>query len=174
MSFTLGSQRSVLIVIGLLLSTAHVPAYAADPPPKKSLVKPSKSKPKPMSRDQLRSCMDEQDRVLAMRENVLKEQTALDEQRAQVTRMDAELERKRASLDPADVAAKQTLQEEEARRNAVGEAYNARLPALKEQGSTLDKVRQGWVDRCADKDFDELDEAAIRRERQRAAKSAAK
>ena len=58
--------------------------------------------------------------------------------------------------------------------HAVGDAYNARLPVLKEQGSALDKERQIWVERCADKDFDEIDEAAIKRERQRAAKAAGK
>ncbi len=160
---------ALLAVAGALLVA---PAYAADPPPKTAPAKQGKSKPKPMSRDQLRSCMDQQDRLMAMRESVLKEQTALDQQRAEVKSMDAELERKRAALDPADTNAKQALQDEEARRNQLGETYNARLPVLKEQGATLDKERDSWVERCADKDFDERDEQAIKRERQRAAKAA--
>ena len=41
---------------------------------------------------------------MVMREKVLKEQTSLDQQRAEVKSMDAELERKRAALDPADEA----------------------------------------------------------------------
>ena len=167
-----GPSRTLLFAALLALSSAAHPAYAADPPAKKAPAKQAKSKPKPMSRDQLRSCMDQQDRLLVMRENVLKEQTSLDQQRAEVKSMDAELERKRAALDPADAAGKQALQDEEARRNQVGDTYNARLPGLKEQGATLDKERQSWVERCADKDFDEIDEAAIKRERQRAAKDA--
>lgn len=178
MKNTLGGRHHgvALIAAGwLAASTLLLPAYAADPPAKKAPAKQQgKSKPKPMSRDQLRACMDEQDRLLAMRENVLKEQTSLDQQRAEVARMDAELERRRAALDPADAVAKQALGDEEARRNEVGEAYNARLPALKEQGSALDKERQSWVARCADKDFDEIDELAIQRERQRAGKAAGK
>ena len=162
-----------LIVIGLLTASFSLPAYATSPAPKKAPAKQQgKSKPKPMSRDQLRSCMDQQDRLMVMRENVLKEQTSLDQQRAEVKSMDAELERKRAALDPADAVAKQALQDEEARRNQLGDTYNARLPGLKEQGATLDRERQSWVERCADKDFDEIDEAAIKRERQRAAKAA--
>jgi chromosome segregation ATPase len=117
--------------------------------------------------------MDQQDRLQVMRENVLKEQTSLDQQRAEVKSMDAELERKRAALDPADATGKQALLDEETRRNQIGDAYNARLPGLKEQGANLDKERQSWVERCANKDFDELDEAAIKRERQRAAKAPA-
>ena len=168
-----GWRRTLLATAVLAASSVALPAYAADPPAKKAPTKQQgKSKQKPMSRDQLRSCMDQQDRLLVMRENVLKEQTSLDQQRAEVKSMDAELERKRAALDPADAAGKQALQDEETRRNQLGETYNARLPGLKEQGATLDKQRQTWVERCADKDFDELDELAIKRERQRAAKAA--
>jgi len=174
MSSYLRLRRGLQVVITLLLSTALAPASAAEPPTKKVPVKQSKPKAKPMSRDQLRACMDEQDRVLAMREGVLKDQATLDEQRAQVARMDAELERKRAALDPADADAKQALSDDEAKRNALGDAYNARLPVLKERGNALDQARQGWVGRCADKDFDELDEAFIKRERQRAARAAGK
>ena len=162
-----------LLLAGLLAAPFSIPTYAADPPPKQAPAKQEgKSKTKPMSRDQLRSCMDQQDRLMVMRENVLKEQTSLDQQRAEVKSMDAELERKRAALDPADATAKQALQDEETRRNQLGDIYNARLPGLKEKGATLDKERQSWVERCADKDFDEIDEAAIKRERQRAAKAA--
>ena len=168
-------RRTMRISIGLLATALLVPAYAADPPPKTAPAKQQgKAKQKPMSRDQLRACMDQQDRLTAMRASVLKEQASLDQQRAEVARMDAELERKRASLDPADDAAKQALVDEEGRRNVVGEAYNARLPALKERGSTLDKERQTWVEQCANKDFDERDEFAILRERKAAAKAAGK
>ena len=168
-------RRAIRLSIGLLASAMLLPAYAADPPPKTAPAKQQgKAKQKPMSRDQLRACMDQQDRLVAMRESVLKEQASLDQQRAEVARMDAELERKRASLDPADAAAKQALVDEEGRRNVVGEAYNARLPALKERGSTLDKERQTWVEQCANKDFDERDEFAILRERKAAAKAAGK
>ncbi|HVF15267.1 MAG TPA: hypothetical protein VNA21_00080 [Steroidobacteraceae bacterium] len=172
---TLRAQRfgAKLMLTGLVAASLSIPVHAADPPPKQAPTKQQgKSKPKPMSRDQLRSCMDQQDRLMVMRENVLKEQTSLDQQRAEVKSMDAELERKRAALDPADATAKQALQDEETRRNQLGDVYNARLPGLKEKGATLDKERQSWVERCADKDYDEMDEAAIKRERQRAAKAA--
>lgn len=159
------SRLPRLFAGGCVIAAMLVPAYAADPPPKKAPTVSKKSKPKPMSRDQLRSCMDQQDRLMGMRESVLKEQTALDQQRAEVKSMDAELERKRAALEPSDAAGKQALLDEEARRNQIGDTYNARLPSLKEQGAALDKERQIWVERCADKTFDERDEIAIKRER---------
>ena len=176
MKKTSRSARLRALLAGVLVAAVSLvlPAYAADPPATKAATKQGKTKAKLLTRDQLRSCMDQQDRLMVMRENVLKEQTSLDQQRAEVKAIDAELERKRAALDPADDAGKQALQDEETRRNQIGETYNSRLPGLKEQGSTLDKERQSWVERCADKDFDELDELAIKRERQRAAKAAGK
>lgn len=169
-------RNSALIAAGLLaVSTLLMPAYAADPPAKKAPAKQQgTSKPKPMSRDQLRACMDQFDRLQTMREKVVQEQASLDQQRAEVERLDAEIARKLAAIDPADAAAKQALVEEEAQRNELGEAYNARLPVLKEQGSKAESERQSWVTNCADKYFDELDEMAIKRERQRAAKAEGK
>jgi len=163
--------HALLTGLCVIAASFVLPAHAADPPPKKSPPQQTgKNKTKPMSRDELRSCMDQQDRLMVMRENVLKEQTSLDQQRAEVKSIDAELERKRAALDPEDAVAKQALQDEETRRNQIGETYNARLPVLREQGAALDRERQNWVERCADKDFDMRDEAAIKRER--AAKAA--
>jgi hypothetical protein len=162
-----------LLAAGLLATPLTVSAQATDPS-KKTPAKQStgKSKPKTMSRDQLRACMDQQDRVTAMREKVLQEESSLDKQRAEIKRMDAELATKRAALDPADAAAKEALGAEEEKRNQIAEAFNARLPVLREQANAVNAERQSWVERCADKDFDEIDEYAIKRERQRAAKAA--
>ena len=66
-------RRAMRLSIGLLASAVLLPAYAADPPPKTAPAKQqSKTKQKPMSRDQLRACMDQQDRLAAMRASVLK------------------------------------------------------------------------------------------------------
>ena len=67
--------------------------------------------------------------------------------------MDAELASKRAALDPADAAAKEALGAEEERRNQAAEAFNARIPVLREQATAVNTER---------------------RERERAAKAAAK
>jgi hypothetical protein len=145
-------------------------AAAADPPASTAQSKSApKKKSNVMTRDELRVCMAEQDRLQRLSEKVKQDQASLDRQRADVEKMDAEIARKRAALDPADVAAAEALQTDVARRDEVVDAYNARLPALREQGSTYDAGRQVWVERCANRDYDELDEAAIKREQKRAA-----
>lgn len=159
---------ALVAVVWLAVAPWMPSAFAADPP-SKAPAKQTKSKAKPISRDQLRACMDQQDRINVMREKVLQQQASLDQQRAEVARLDSELARKRTAAEPLDEAGTKALNDEEGRRNEVSDAYNARLPGLKEQASTLERERQGWVERCSGKDFDELDELAIKRERQRAA-----
>ncbi|MGH6612111.1 MAG: hypothetical protein ACRECQ_17850 [Burkholderiaceae bacterium] len=172
MDKTLFARRCGAALIAAAMSipvTADAQSTAATKKPTKQSA--TKSKPKPMSREQLRACMDQQDRLTAMRQKVLQEEASLDKQRAEVTKLDADLAAKRAALDPADAAAKEALTAEEAKRNQVADAYNTRLPTLREQVSALNTERQGWVDQCANKDFDEIDEYAIKRDRDRAAKA---
>jgi hypothetical protein len=78
----------------------------------------------------------------------------------------------RAALDPADAEGAKVLDAEEAKRNTASEAFNAKLPAIRELNANYTQERQSWVERCADKDYDANDEAAIKRERQRAAAKA--
>lgn len=161
---SLAAGCSVFVVLWPLVVLATDPA----PSPAKE---PRKGKPKPMSRDQLRTCMNLQDQVKAMREDLLKQQASLEEQRKEVGRMDVELERQRAALDPADAVAAQALAEAEAKRNVVSDAFNARLPTARDLNTSYNGERHRWVEQCADKDYDANDEAAIKRERQRAAKA---
>jgi hypothetical protein len=162
-----------LLTAGLWAAPISANAQAADPA-KKAPTKQStaKSKPKTMSRDALRACMDQQDRLAAMREKVVQEEASLDKQRAEITRIDTDLANKKAALDPSDAAAKEALTADEEKRNQAAEAFNARIPLLREQANAVNLERQSWAERCANKDFDEIDEYAIKRERERAAKAA--
>jgi hypothetical protein len=175
MSPNLAALRArAAVLVACVVALGGAPAFAADAPAKKATAPKAAAKPKTnvMSRDQLRACMDEQDRLQAMRTRVEREQSALDRQRNEVATLDAALAQKRAALDPADENGKQSLDAEVARRDEVVDAYNARLATLREDGKRFDTGRQAWVERCADRDFDEMDEAAIKKERQRAARAA--
>jgi hypothetical protein len=172
------------LACSLVTALLAQPAAAADPAEKKAPARttaktPAKppgkaaptAKPNLMTRDELRACMDEQDRLQQLGDRVKQEQAAAEQMRAQVQQIDAEVARKRAALDPADVAANQAIVDQVARRDQIVDAYNARLPTLREQGASFDGDRQSWVERCTRRDFDEMDEAVIKRDRRRAAGS---
>jgi hypothetical protein len=165
-----------------LLATAFAALLQAQPavaqetaptkPPATTMTKAAtKSKANLMTRDELRACMNEQDRLQAIRTKVDQEQSALDQQKSRVVAMDADRQKRTAALDPADEAGRKAIDDELAKRAREADAYNARLAALREQVAAFDTGRQAWVERCTKKDFDEIDEAAIRKERAQAARA---
>ena len=165
--------RAALVAVFLLASAgASNRLLAADAPPKKAAAKPTKGKANVMTRDELRACMDERDRLQEVRQQVQRDNTALNAQQADIKKLDAEIDQKRVGLDPADAAGQQVLVAEVARRDEQVTAFNAQLRSLNEQSRSLDERRTAWLAKCDGRNFDELDEAAIMRERKRAAGSA--
>ena len=173
-SQTLSALRT-LLTTAVLAVLASTQALAADAPPKKSTPGATTSGPKSkdnlMTRDELRSCMDEQDKLKEIRAQVLKEDAALNAQQAEIKKLDAEHAQRRATIDPEDAPAKEAFLAEVAKRDQVANDYNTRSRALNEQSKALVDRRAAWLARC-DKPFDEYDEVVIRKERQRAAGAA--
>lgn len=174
------ARRTALAAAALAVALIARPALAADPaqtaPAKKAPSKSAttKSKPKVMTRDELRVCLNEQDRLQQLTTGMKSEQAELERQKADVQRIDAELASKVGTVDPNDTATLAALKEQGARRDAMADDYNARLAALREKSAAFDSGRKNWVERCGDRDYDERDEAAIRLEQKRAAAAAGK
>jgi hypothetical protein len=159
----------------LLVQPAAAQDKPATKPPAKTMTKAApKSKANLMTRDELRSCLNEQDRLQVIRAKVDQEQAALDQQKSRVQAMDADRQKRAAALDPADEAGRKAIEDEVVKRDQEADAYNARLAVLREQMAGFDTSRQVWVERCTKKDFDEMDEAAIKKERAQAARAAKK
>jgi vacuolar-type H+-ATPase subunit I/STV1 len=170
---TPGRSRGLPLLTAALAALLLIqPAVAQDKASTKTPPKATtKSKANLMTRDELRACMDEQDGLQVTRTKINQEQGALDQQKAQVQAMDAELQKKIAAFDRTDETARKALEDEATKRDEAADAYNARLAALREQVARFDTGRQAWVDRCTNKDFDEMDEAAIKKERAQAARA---
>jgi len=174
---TPGPSRALPLLTAALAALLLIqPAVAqektpAKPPAKSTAKAPPKNKANVMTRDELRACMDEQDRLQAIRTRIDQEQAALDQQKSRVQAMDADRQKRAAALDPADEAGRKAIEAEVAKRDQEADVYNARLAALREQVAGFDSGRQAWVERCTKKDFDEMDEAAIKKERAQAARA---
>ena len=159
------------LAVLLLVQPAIGQDKAATKAPSKTT---TKNKANLMTRDELRACMNEQDRLQATRTRIDQEEAALEQQKSRVQAMDADREKRAAALDPADEAGRKALDDEVAKRDQEADVYNARLAALREQVAGFDTGRQAWIERCTKKDFDEMDEAAIKKERAQAARSTKK
>ena len=164
----LAAALAALLLIQPAVAQEKAPAK---PPAKGTAPAESKAKADLMTRDELRACMNEQDGLQATRTKIDQEQGALDRQKGQVQAMDAALQKKVAALDPADEAGRKALEDEATKRDDAADAYNARLAGLREQVARFDTSRQAWVERCTKRNFDEMDEAAIKKERAQAARA---
>ena len=156
----------------LLAQPARAQDATTTKPPAKGAA--PKARPNLMTRDELRACMNEQDRLKEARTRVEQEQAALDQQRDQVKAMDAELQKKIAAFDPAVEGARKALEDEATKRDDAADAYNGRLKTVREKSQAHNTEQQAWVEKCAKRDFDEMDEAAIKKERRLAAEKARK
>jgi len=166
------SRPLPLLTAALAAALLIQPASAQNKPPAEGMTKSApKSKANLMTRDELRACMNEQDRLQAIRTGIDREQATLDQQKSRVQAMDADRQKRSSALDPADEAGRKAIEDEVAKRDLEADAYNARLAALRERAAGFDTSRQAWVERCTKKDFDEMDEAAIKKERAQAARA---
>lgn len=160
-------KRTLTAALPLLLALA-APAMAQDTKPA------AKGKGNVMTRDELRACLDERDVIAAERASIQKENAALGTLQGDLKRGETSIAERRAALDPADAAGATALQADIAKHDAVVEQFNTRLRALKAQSEALEARRPSYVQRCETRPYDEMDEAAIIRDRRKAAQAAAK
>ena len=167
------ARTAILMAASLALLLLTQPVAAQDAAPKKAPAAKAapKSKANLMTRDELRACMNETDRLQGMRAKFEQEQAELDRQKAQVQAMDAELQKDIAAFDGADEGARKKLEDKGNERDQAADRYNASLAGFRERGQTYNTAREQWAERCTKKDYDELDEAAIKKERQQAARA---
>jgi hypothetical protein len=169
------SRRPAMVAACAALLTAATvlpcSVRAADTAPAKPAVTP-KSKANVMTREELRACLDERDQIQAQRVQIQKENDLLGNMQSDLKRVDAQNEQRKAALDPADAAGAQALQADIVRRDEQADAFNARLSTLRAQAAALETRRASYVQRCETRPYDEMDEAAIMRDRRKAAQAA--
>lgn len=153
---------------------AASPAKAADPAPASGKPAPAAkgAKANVMTRDELRVCLDERDAIAAERTKVQRENAALGTLQGDLKRGETAIAERRTALDPADTAAAAALQTDIEKHDAVVEQFNTRLRALREQNQALETRRAAFVQKCETRPYDEMDEAAIIRDRRKAAQAA--
>jgi exonuclease VII large subunit len=161
-------KRTLATALPLLFALA-APAVAQDA---KTATKAAKANV--MTREELRACMDERDAIAAERAQVQKENASLGALQGDIKRGETTIAERRATLDPADAAGATALQADIAKHDEGVEQFNSRLRALKEKNQALETRRAAYVQKCETRSYDEMDEAAIIRDRRKAAQAAAK
>ena len=152
-------RGATLAACALAAALAFPPAYAADPPPKKpAATGTTKSRANVMTRDELRACMDDQDRLQQANGSLKQEVAALDRQENDVKALDAELASKRAAAEAASAANAAAIAAANAAANAAAKSAD---PA---KAADQVKPAKSSAAEAVDRAVEELKAVATRRD----------
>ena len=115
-----------------------------------------------LTRAELRECLALQGRINAGNEAATRDRAQIDKDKAELIRQGDEL---KADLDKLDRTSAEAIEQYRARvvaRDAAIDALDARAAEFNTRVGTLNADRSAFAQRCDNRRFDELDEAAIR------------
>ncbi len=115
-----------------------------------------------LTRDQLRQCMTEQDRLKQETADILQTQKALEIDRAEIDRTGVELKADKETLDRTSQAAIDAFNAKIQAREKQVEAYKVAAPAFNDRFDKLDAAKQAFAKDCADRRYREDDYDAIK------------
>jgi hypothetical protein len=115
-----------------------------------------------LSREQLRQCLTEQDRLKQEAADVLQTQKTLESDRAEIDRTGVELKADKDTLDRTSQAAIDAFNARIQAREKQVEAYKVAAPAFNDRVDKLDAAKQSFAKDCADRRYREDDYDAIK------------
>lgn len=152
---------------------------AADPPPKPTATKPAAAKPaakpapkapaptvgKPiepvMTREELKACMDQKDKLSAASGHAQKQQADLNSEKAEILREGDALKADGVTLDRTNVAAVDAFNARVNARNQRIDGFEAKVASYNTLVSELEGLQAGYKRGCENRKFDEKDEKAL-------------
>ncbi|MEP7100305.1 MAG: hypothetical protein ABI781_07330 [Burkholderiales bacterium] len=116
-----------------------------------------------LTKEQLRACMSQQDKVKAQDADLLKEKAALAEQKTEITRIGDELKTRLETIDRSSAAAVDGYNEAVTARDKQIDAYQARVTAFNAGVDANQLAHDSFAQGCSSRRYFEEDEAAIRK-----------
>jgi hypothetical protein len=138
------------------------PAKAADGKPAEGSLGSGAGSGTLMTRDELRQCLDEQDRMKQETAAIVSTQAALAKDRAEIDRVSSAIDADRASVNRSDQAAVDAFNERWKARTKLIEAYQAAAPEFNRRVDKLDADQQAYAKNCKDRRYDEKDFNALK------------
>jgi len=154
----------VALGVSLTVCAASLPSTAAAANDKLRLGMFGTGKPVGplLSRAELRECLALQGRIRSGNETASAEREQLEKEKAELLRQGEELKAQFAALDRSSVEAIEQYRERALARDKAIDAFEARTGEFNGRVSRIGEDRAGFSQRCDNRRFDELDEAAIR------------
>ena len=115
-----------------------------------------------LTREELRQCLAEQDRIKKEGAELAQAQANMDKERADIERLGTELQADKAKVDTTDEAAVAAYNDRARQRTQRVEEFKAGAVRFNERVDKLVVDRQSYAAKCADRRFFEDDYEAIK------------
>ena len=154
----------VALGLSLILCAAALPQAAAAPGDKLRLgmFGSGKAVGPLLTRAELRECFVLQGRIKSGTDTAAADREQLQKEKAELVRQGEELKAQFAALDRTSVEAIEQYRANALARDKAIDAFEARTSEFNGRLTALGEDRAGFTQRCDNRRFDELDEAAIR------------
>lgn len=120
-------------------------------------------KGKLLTREELRACLTQQDRIRTDNEAAARERDQLEKEKGELVQQGQALKDQLATLDRTNAEAVAKFNEASAERDKRIDAFEARMPVFNAKVEALQKTRQSFSEQCDNRRYDEDDEIAIRK-----------
>lgn len=153
----------------LLAAVACAPAHAADPPGAKPVATAkserafgSGGKGPLLTRNELRACLAQQERIRAEQDTLAKERAGREVEMGTLRASGEELKAELDALDRTDAEAVAQYNAKAQARDQAVDAFQAGAAAYNDKARALETQRQSFAQSCGNRRYDEADELAIR------------
>ena len=153
-------SRCLLAVLCLVASTTSLQANAQKV--KEGSFGKGKSGGPLLTRNQLRECMSQQQRIAVQADETLALQSQFDRDKAEIQRQGAALKEELAALDRSNAELVDQYNVKAAARDKMIDDFEARAPAYNLRVQQLKTERDAFATACENRRFDEKDEIAIK------------
>lgn len=162
MSFAPRFAAASWLVAACIAGLAAMPALAADKPKKESTLGKAKPGAPFLTKEQLRTCLAQNDRVKAQLAETLPLQTTLKKEGDDLAAAGDALKTDRAAIDTTDQAAVKAFNERLAARDQAVEAYKARSAEYNAKVEALQADKASYIANCDGRRYFEDEELQIK------------
>jgi hypothetical protein len=162
MSFAPRFAAAPWLLAACIVGLAALPALAADKPKKESTLGKAKPGAPFLTKEQLRACLAQNDRVKAQLAETLPLQTTLKKEGDDLAAAGDALKTERTAIDASDEAAVKAFNERLAARDTAVDAYRARSEAYNAKVEALQADKASYSANCEGRRYFEDEELQIK------------
>lgn len=151
-----------VVLLPLCAALVALPVQAAGDKLKIGSFGPGKARGPLLTRTELRDCLDRLERIRTRNDALTQERERIERDKSELVRLGDELKAQLETLDRTNAEAVEALKARAVARDQAIDGFEKRTTAFNGEVESLAGERKTFAQRCENRRFDELDEAAIR------------